>query len=153
MYLLGDESSLLLFANGFLSVVRIFIAFTEILARHFLVCSCLNGNSLVSCFTRNFLISPKFRCCDLNQNPRQVIVPSHCMDSQNSNSLSFFGKVWVVRSLLLCRLCRRFCHLHVVIAVATVVVIFVIVIVVVAIVVVVVAIVIVRVRVEHVVEG
>jgi hypothetical protein len=49
-----NERTFLLFANGFLSVVRIFIAFNEILVHHFLVCSCLNGNSQVSCFTRNF---------------------------------------------------------------------------------------------------
>ena len=58
-----------------------------------------------------------------------------------------------MRSLLLCRLRRHFCHLLVVIVVAIIVFVFVIVIVVVAIVVVVIAIVVVRVRVEHAVEG
>ncbi len=43
------------------------------------------------------------------------------MDSQNSNTLSFFGKVWEVCSLLLCCLCRCFCHLLVVVVVAAVV--------------------------------
>ena len=53
-------------------------------------------------------------------------------DSQNSYTLSFFGKVRVVRTLLLCRIRHHFCHLLVVAVDAFIVVIFVIVIVVVA---------------------
>jgi hypothetical protein len=61
---------------------------------------------------------------------------------------------YLVRLLLLCRLCHRFCHLHVVVVISAIVVIFVIVIVVVAdVVIVVVAIVVLRVLVEHALEG
>ena len=41
-------------AKGFPSVACIFIAFAKIWACHFLVFSCLNGNSLPSNFTRKF---------------------------------------------------------------------------------------------------
>ena len=43
----------------------------------FLFFSCLNGNSFPSNFTRNFLISKKFRCCDLNPKSAPSFVPHH----------------------------------------------------------------------------
>ena len=99
------------------------ISFSRPYFYRFLVFSCLNGNSFPSAFTRNSLISPKFSCYDLNPKSAPSFCPS-LPDSQNSNTLSFFGKARVVRSLLLCHLCF--------VVVTIIVVVFVIVVVVVA---------------------
>ncbi len=136
-----SHSNLLpLFATGLLSVVCNFIAFAKIWACHFLVFSCLNGNSFISCFTWNFLsLQNSIAVLNTKSAPSFFSSPP---DSQISNTLSSLERyVWVVRWLLLCHLRCWFCHLFVVVVFAAVVVIFVIVIFVVAIIVVVVAIV------------
>ena len=114
-----------LFAKCFLSS-SIFLLYSLKSERTiFLFFSCLNGNSFPSNFTRNFLISKKFRCCDLNPKSAPSFVPHHQI-LKTTTHFHCLVRVWEwCGHYLLCRLHCLFCNLLVVVFVAAVVIIFV----------------------------